>query len=110
MRIVRNNEAPKNEMQSGVFRELLAYTPSYTLTKLSALKGTVSKPHSHMHEQVVYILSGEGNFLIGEEIINMKAGDCIQIDADVPHTFDSVCEDMVWFEFFTPERKDITQA
>ena len=47
-----------------------------------------------------------GVFLCGEEEQMLQAGDTVQIDANVPHTFTSIEEDAEWLEFFTPVRED----
>jgi quercetin dioxygenase-like cupin family protein len=52
------------------------------------------------------MLSGKGDFRCGDEVSTITAGDLIQIDSNVPHTFDAVYEDAQWLEFFTPNRED----
>jgi quercetin dioxygenase-like cupin family protein len=92
-----------------VTRKLLAYQEGengYTINLLKAKAGAVAPLHSHPHLQVVYVLSGKGDFRVGDEVQTITAGDVIQIDANVPHTFDSVAEDTEWMEFFTPNRED----
>ncbi len=98
----------KVELQKGVYRQLLAYTENYTLTKMWGCKGTISKTHEHPHEQVIYILSGKGNFQNGDELIPVNPGDTVMIASNVPHAFAEILEDLIWLEYFTPERKDIT--
>ncbi len=98
----------KVELQKGVYRQLLAYTENYTLTKMWGRKGTESKTHDHPHEQVIYILSGEGQFQNGDEFVFVKSGDTVMIASNVPHAFAQIMEDLTWLEYFTPERKDIT--
>lgn len=92
-----------------VTRKLLAYEEGehgYTVNLMSAKAEAQAPAHSHPHLQVVYVLSGGGDFQCGEEIQTVKPGDVIQIDADVPHTFASFAEDTVWLEFFAPARED----
>ena len=103
---------PAVNMTPEVQRKLLAYQPTagddkgYTINFMQAKAGAAAPPHSHPHLQVVYILSGGGDFLCGEETQTVKPGDVIQIDANVPHTFAVIPEDTTWLEFFTPERED----
>lgn len=100
---------PESAMTPTVSRKLLAYQEGengYTVNLMKAAAGSSAPAHSHPHLQVVYILSGKGDFLCGEEIQTVTAGDTIQIDSNVPHTFDSFAEDTVWLEFFTPVRED----
>lgn len=100
---------PAQAMTPEVSRKLLAYQEGqggYTLNLMQAQAGAQAPAHSHPHQQVVYIISGRGDFLCGEETQTLVAGDVVQIAANVPHTFVSVAEDTVWLEFFTPARED----
>ena len=100
---------PEYPMAPTAHRRLLAYQAGengYTLNFMFAAKGTKAPPHSHPHLQVVYVLSGSGIFRCGEETAPMKAGDVLQIDGGVPHTWEEVFEDIESLEFFTPERED----
>ena len=96
-------------MTPAVTRKLLAYQPGengYTVNLMSARAGAGAPAHSHPHLQVVYVLSGKGDFFCDGEEKTLGAGDVVQIDANLPHTFNSFAEDTVWLEFFTPERLD----
>lgn len=87
--------------------ERLCYDDTdYTLNRLTAKKGPGAPLHSHPHKQIDYIVSGAGEFQVGEEKLVVRAGDTIQIDPDVPHTFTRFDEDTVFLEFFTPVRED----
>ncbi|MCI9044892.1 MAG: cupin domain-containing protein [Peptococcaceae bacterium] len=100
---------PAQAMTPEVSRKLLAYQEGeggYTVNLMQAKAGAQAPAHSHPHQQVVYIISGRGDFLCGQETQTLTAGDVVQIAADVPHTFVSVAEDAVWLEFFTPARED----
>lgn len=100
---------PAVNMTPVVTRRLLAYQTGeggYTLNLMSARADATAPAHSHPHRQVVYILTGSGDFQCGDEIQTVHPGDVIQIDPDVPHTFASFAEDTTWLEFFTPERED----
>lgn len=100
---------PTVHMTPTVTRNLLAYQAGengYTLNLMKAAAGTKAPLHSHPHLQVVYVLSGRGVFRCGDDLQELTAGDTVQIDSGVPHTFDSISEDATWLEFFTPERED----
>ena len=100
---------PAAQMGPAVTRQLLAYCEGengYTVNYMTGKKGAASPAHSHPHLQVVYMIKGKGVFLCGEEEQMLQAGDTVQIDANVPHTFTSIEEDAEWLEFFPPVRED----
>lgn len=100
---------PTFHMGPTVTRRLVACEQGengYTINYMSAKAGNGAPLHSHPHLQVVYVLSGEGVFHVGDETMTIRTGDVVQIDSNVPHTFDSFATDMVWLEFFTPVRED----
>ena len=102
-------DVPPAAMGEKVERRLLAYEKGengYTVNLMTAQAGAQAPPHSHPHRQVVYMIEGSGIFLSGEEEIRIQAGDVVQIDPDVPHTFTLVETDARWLEFFTPVRED----
>lgn len=100
---------PVFSMGGNVTRRLLACCQGengYTLNYLTAKAGDSAPLHSHPHLQVVYMLEGEGIFHVGDETMTITAGDVVEIDSNVPHTFDSFSKDSRWLEFFTPVRED----
>ncbi len=51
-------------------------------------KGFAGPPHTHSREdEVSYILEGEINFLIGDELIHAPAGSYVFKPRNIPHTF-----------------------
>jgi len=102
-------DIPLYPMGKTVKRELLAYQEGengYTVNRLLAPIGAGAPLHSHPHLQFNYMIRGCGEFQLGEQVIIMHSGDTLQIDADVPHTFNSFSEETEWLEFFTPVRED----
>lgn len=88
-------------------RTVLEHDGDFTLTKMNCLPGLGPAPHSHVHKQVIYVLSGKGIFQRGDERLNVEAGDHVAIPSNVPHTFYRVDEEICWLEFFTPGREDL---
>lgn len=109
MKINVCKDLPEISMGGNVTRKLLAYQEGengYTVNYLKAKAGDTAPLHSHPHLQVVYMMEGEGVFHVGEETMTLTPGDVVQIDSNVPHTFDSFSKDSIWLEFFTPVRED----
>ena len=63
--------------------------------------------HQHPHEQITYILQGECDFTMGEEVIKMKAGDVVLVPPDMPHTLKPTSDEtIINFDVFSPIRED----
>ena len=87
-------------------REVLADDADYTLTKMSALPCRGPAPHTHPHKQLVYVLSGAGAMLVGDQLIPVRAGSVVVVPPEVPHIMHHVTEPTEWLEYFTPGRDD----
>ena len=94
-------------LKDGVTRDLVAANEEYTITRMHMRKGVADPTHSHPHVQADYVISGCGELVVGDEVIEMKAGDCIQVESNVPHGFRLIKEDLEVLEFFVPRREDI---
>ena len=68
-------------------------------------KGCIIPEHSHVNEQVTYILEGALKFwLDGREIV-VRAGEVLCIPPNMPHKAEAV-EDTVDLDIFNPPRED----
>ena len=75
------------------------------LARVLLKKGSVVPRHSHVNEQVTYILEGALKFFIdGKEII-VKAGEVLCIPPNMPHEAHAL-EDTVDLDVFNPPRRD----
>lgn len=88
-------------------RKLLCSDKNYMFVLMECKAGTAQPPHSHPHTQVDYLLEGEIDMQVGNEVRRMHAGDIVQVPGNVPHAFCRVYQDTRWLEFFTPAREDI---
>ena len=88
-------------------RKLLCSDKDYMFVLMECKAGTAQPPHSHPHTQVDYLLEGEIDMQVGDEVRRMHAGDIVQVPGNVPHAFCRVYRDTRWLEFFTPAREDI---
>jgi quercetin dioxygenase-like cupin family protein len=48
--------------------------------------GTTPNLHSHPHEQLVYIVEGDVDFVVGDQVFAMKPGDMVVVPPNVPHS------------------------
>ncbi len=63
--------------------------------------------HQHPHEQLTYIVEGTCRFSLGDEVLNMVAGDIILIPPDVPHSLEVTSKEPVLnLDVFSPIRED----
>ena len=68
-------------------------------------KGCVVPEHSHVNEQVTYILEGALKFWIDGKVIVVRAGELLTIPPHMPHKAEAL-EDTVDLDVFNPPRAD----
>ncbi len=68
-------------------------------------KGCIVPEHSHLNEQVTYILEGALKFWIDGKVIVVRAGEVLTIPPNMPHKAEAV-EDTVDLDVFNPPRAD----
>ena len=78
------------------------------LARVLLKKGCIVPLHSHVNEQLTYILEGALKFWIGDdesqELI-VSAGEVLHIPSNVPHKAEAL-EDTVDLDIFHPPRAD----
>jgi quercetin dioxygenase-like cupin family protein len=75
------------------------------LARVMLKKGCVVPEHSHVNEQLTYILEGALKFWIDGKVIVVKAGEVLTIPPHMPHKAEAV-EDTVDLDVFCPPRAD----
>lgn len=75
------------------------------LARVLLKKGCVVPVHSHLNEQIVYILEGAVRFSIDGKEIVVAAGEVLSIPPNVPHSAEAL-EDTVDLDIFHPPRQD----
>ncbi|MDP9161296.1 MAG: cupin domain-containing protein [Acidobacteriota bacterium] len=68
-------------------------------------KGAIVPKHSHVNEQVTYILEGALRFWIDGKVIVVKAGEVLTIPPNMPHKAEAII-DTVDIDVFNPPRAD----
>jgi quercetin dioxygenase-like cupin family protein len=65
------------------------------------------KPHSHVYEQIVYMLEGTAKFHVGEEVHLLEPGGLIVIPSNVVHYIEVVGDkEALELDVFTPKRPE----
>jgi quercetin dioxygenase-like cupin family protein len=69
--------------------------------------GTTPNAHSHPHEQLVYIVQGECDFMVGDKIFALKAGGLVVVPPGVSHSLKNTgSETCLNLDVFSPIRDD----
>jgi quercetin dioxygenase-like cupin family protein len=87
----------------------LAYTDHLMMVIFDCHDGPASQPdplHSHPHEQISYVVTGEINLILGDEITRLGPGDMFWIPPNIPHAIQTLTEHVRLVDTFTPIRKD----
>ncbi|UCG05937.1 MAG: cupin domain-containing protein [Desulfobacterales bacterium] len=63
-------------------------------------------PHSHPHEQVSYVASGEILFFLDNQSTRLGSGDMYTVPANVPHSVQLLSEHVRLVDTFHPIRED----
>lgn len=101
-----NNEEMKLEdLGNGVSRKILAHNGNLMSVEVNFEKGALGNLHTHVHEQVTYVLEGEFEFTVGEERKIVKKGDTIYMEKDILHGCKCL-EAGRLLDIFTPVRAD----
>lgn len=69
--------------------------------------GHEPKPHNHVNEQIVYILSGTADFHIGDDVVRLGPGRLAVVPPNVMHHAVVVGDEPVMnLDIFTPARPE----
>jgi unsaturated pyranuronate lyase len=102
---VRYAECPLEDLGGGVSRRVLAHHGALMQVEVHFEEGAIGPLHSHPHEQLTYVLSGEFEFTIGGETRVVRAGDTLYKAPGVVHG--CVCRRKgTLLDTFTPQRDD----
>jgi quercetin dioxygenase-like cupin family protein len=78
-----------------------------TLAFTTLAPGHSPRPHSHPHEQIVYMLSGRARFVVGEEETIIGPGEMLLVPPGVEHFAQTLGEEpAVDLSVFTPRREE----
>ena len=105
-RVYQWSELPREAVRPGVTRT--AFRGDNALMVMNWLEpGMEVRPHSHPFEQLAYILAGRVRFTLGDEVVEVGAGEVLRIPPDVVHCGEPVGDETaVNLDVFAPVRDD----
>lgn len=72
------------EVREGVARKAFSGEGA-TLALHRLMPGHEPRPHAHHYEQIAYILSGEVDFHIGDEVVRLGSGGLVVVPPNTTH-------------------------
>jgi len=104
---VRWDDLAREEVTDQISRKLVT-GHDMMIAQVFLDEGAIVPKHSHVNEQITYIISGALRFWIGEdgaEVIDVHAGEVLHIPSHVPHRALAL-EDTLDVDIFSPPRQD----
>jgi quercetin dioxygenase-like cupin family protein len=98
------NEIQPKEIFSGWVGKMI-HGEAMTVVHYQAIAGSPFSEHSHPHEQISSIISGELEMIVGGEKRHCKAGDVCVIPSNVVHSGKALTDAYV-VDVFSPVRED----
>jgi len=102
---VRAPEVEPVEMLPGIQRRTLAYGECLMVTQFLISQGTELARHSHPHEQISYVVSGELEMQVGGQSYHLQPGDSLLLPAGMEHSALAL-QDVVVIDTFSPPREE----
>lgn len=76
------------------------------LARLFLRKGCIVPRHSHVNEQITYVIEGALKFVLGEgDEVVVRSGELLVIPPNLPHSAEAI-EDTIDIDVFAPPRAD----
>ncbi len=103
--VVPHGAARESEPEPGLVRRVMAYNDKLFLAEHRMVEGWAGSVHSHLHDQVVYVIRGHLEVTCQRKTFDLRAGDSFVVRGGVEHGASTV-EDSVVLDIFTPCRED----
>lgn len=87
----------------------LAHLSNLMMVVMDFQDGPASQPdlpHSHLHEQISYVVSGEIHVVLGSETTRLGPGDIFTVPPNLPHSIQLLSSTARLVDTFTPVRED----
>lgn len=97
-------DLPVREIAGGIGGKYIHGT-GITFGYVTITEGSILPAHSHIHEQVTYIIEGELEMKVGNELVILRAGSVQVIPSNVTHSAIAK-KPCIVIDVFTPSRDD----
>jgi len=98
------NDISSKELASGINGKYI-HGETTTLGYVHIKGGSVMAKHSHVHEQITYVVEGEMEMILGNESYLLTAGTLQVIPSNTPHSAIAKTDCTV-IDVFSPARDD----
>ncbi|MSP11854.1 MAG: cupin domain-containing protein [Chloroflexi bacterium] len=103
--ILHYEDARPVEMMPGVTRRTMISGDKIMVCEIIIEAGAVVPFHSHPHEQAGYVVSGEMEWLVGDDSYRVKSGDGYKVPGGMQHSARGVTRVIV-VDTFSPPREE----
>lgn len=104
MKHKRWDDIEHEELSPGIARRVL-HGDGLTVARIYLKKGAIVPLHSHINEQLSYVMEGRLRFDFDNRQQVVAAGEMMQISANEPHLVEAL-EDSLALDVFQPVRED----
>ena len=108
MGTIRSSEVTPEVIAQGRSR-YLAHLSNLMMVVIDYHDVSTAQPdpiHSHPHEQISYVVFGEINFVLGNEVTRLGPGDIFTVPPNAPHSIQLLTENVRLVDTFSPIRED----
>lgn len=93
------------EMKPGVYRRTMVTTDEVMVCEFFLERDATLPPHSHMNDQVGYVIFGKLEMTVGTEVRVLNPGDSYAIPGGVIHSARALIDTLA-VDAFSPPRND----
>jgi quercetin dioxygenase-like cupin family protein len=108
IKLVDQNAVKLFSPETGLLRQVLAYSRNMMLVRHLMEKGWAGARHSHPHEQLVYVIRGHLRFQSGDQVFDVRSGESFVVPGGREHQASALEESEV-LDVFTPYREDYAE-
>ncbi|MCM3728058.1 cupin domain-containing protein [Neobacillus cucumis] len=101
--IVKVNSVESVAAGEGAGRKLLARGGGMMMTEVTFQKDAIGEVHSHIPEQISYIVQGRFEFTLDRNVQRVEKGDSINIPSNTLHGVKALEDDSIILDRFTPQ-------